>query len=367
MDFPTAVEGSGVYPLESLLLSPPPLAELDFSTGTPITVEIDDLDADPDTLNDYDSAGVAQQFLTNDLVHSTGTIPAGASISTLGLNTVVSTDGSVTLKIGYVNPVIGGDQQPNVENLLIVEVVSGTFDPTKTYVDASSGILGEPDISPDANIEYSNMVCFARGTFIKTIDGERFIENLSVGDLVFTQDSGYQPIRWIGNRRLSRVQLVANPKLKPIRIEAGALGNGLPERDLLVSPQHRILLRNIVVINMFGVSELLMPAIKLLALPGVDIEEDCAGVEYYHMLFDRHEIIFANGSPTESLFTGPEALKAVSPEARAEISALFPEILEPDFEPTPARFIPEKGKDMKNLAMRLAKNTHHAPYEQAGQ
>jgi hypothetical protein len=211
------------------------------------------------------------------------------------------------------------------------------------------------------------MVCFAHNTFIKTIDGERFVEGLSVGDLVFTQDNGYQPIRWIGNRRLSRTQLETNPKLKPIRIQAGALGHGLPEQDLLVSPQHRILLRNKVAINMFGVSELLVPAIKLIALPGVDILEDCAGVEYYHMLFDRHEIIFANGSPTESLFTGSEALKAVGPEAREEIAALFPEILDPDFEPTSARFIPEKGKDMKKLAMRLAKNTQHAPYEQAGQ
>jgi hypothetical protein len=207
-------------------------------------------------------------------------------------------------------------------------------------------------------------ICFSRGTLIETDRGAVLIEDLSDGDLGFTQDNGYQPIRWIGNRRLSRTQLETNPKLSPIRIQAGALGHGLPEQDLLVSPQHRVLLRNKIAMNMFEVPEVLVPANKLLVLPGIDIDENCDGVEYYHMLFKQHEIVFSNGSPTESLFTGPEALKAVSPEAREEIAALFPEILEPNFVPTPARFIPEKGKHMKILAKRLAKNSHHAPFEE---
>jgi hypothetical protein len=74
------------------------------------------------------------------------------------------------------------------------------------------------------------------------------------------------------------------------------------------------------------------------------------------MLFDDHQIVWSNGTPSESLFIGPEALKAVSPEGRLEIQTLFPEICDPDFQPRPARFIPEKGKLMKKLAQRHQAN-----------
>jgi hypothetical protein len=212
--------------------------------------------------------------------------------------------------------------------------------------------------------ETPEFICFVRGTRITTKVGERQIEELKEGDLVFTLDRGYQPIQWIGHRSFSRAALEANPKLKPIRIQAGALGHDRPEQDLLVSRQHRVLLRNKIAMNMFDTAEVLVSANKLLVLPGIDIEEDCEEVEYYHILFKQHEIVFSNGSPTESLFTGPEALKAVSPEAGEEIAALFPEILEPSFVPVPARLIPEKGRHMKILAKRLAKNSDHAPFGQ---
>ena len=157
------------------------------------------------------------------------------------------------------------------------------------------------------------IVCFARGTLIKTRDGERPIEALAVGDAVMTMDAGYQPIRWIGARRLSRAELAANPRLTPIRIRAGALGRNLPERDLVVSPQHRILVRSPVALRLFDSAEVLIPANKLLTLPGIDIAWDADGVEYFHFLFDDHQIVWSNGAPTESLFTGPEALKSVPP------------------------------------------------------
>ena len=204
------------------------------------------------------------------------------------------------------------------------------------------------------------IVCFARGTLIKTRDGERPIEALAVGDAVMTMDAGYQPIRWIGARRLSRAELAANPRLTPIRIRAGALGRNLPERDLVVSHQHRILVRSHVALRLFDSAEVLIPANKLLTLPGIDIAWDADGVEYFHFLFDDHQIVWSNGAPTESLFTGPEALKSVPPEARAEIATLFPQIVAPGFTPCAARPIPEKGKLMKTLAQRLAKNNKPA-------
>jgi len=218
-----------------------------------------------------------------------------------------------------------------------------------------TGTVGNISFEKFETINFG-ITCFARGTLIKTMAGEVAIEDLSVGDKVLTMDTGYQPIRWIGGRKLSRAGLEANPKLKPIRIRAGALGPDLPEQDLLVSPQHRVLVRNQVAVRMFDSAEVLIPANKLLTLPGIDIEWDADGVEYFHFLFDAHQIVWSNGAQTESLFTGPEALKAVSPEAREEIATLFPEIVAPGFTPQSARPIPEKGKLMKTLVRRVAKN-----------
>jgi len=230
------------------------------------------------------------------------------------------------------------------------------------FAETFAGTIGaEYEITGIAtNTPSVQYVCLTRGTLIKAMAGEVPIEDLSVGDKVLTMDSGYQPIRWIGWRRLSRVELEANPKLKPIRIRAGALGPNMPEHDLVLSPQHRVLIRNAVAMRMFDTAEVLIPANKLLTLAGIDIEWEADGVEDFHFLFDAYQIVWSNGAPTESLFTGPEALKAVSPEARAEIAALFPDIVAPGFVPRAARLIPEKGKLMKTFAQRMAKNNRVA-------
>jgi len=94
----------------------------------------------------------------------------------------------------------------------------------------------------------------------------------------------------------------------------------------------------------------------LIGLPGVCVDDQATAVTYYHMLFDRHQIVFAEAAPTESLFTGPEALKAVGPEALAEITTLFPEIVGCGHAPVLARPVPQKGKLMKRLVARHLKN-----------
>ena len=199
------------------------------------------------------------------------------------------------------------------------------------------------------------IICFCDGTEILTIDGPTTVEDLEEGDLVLTMDNGYQPVRWIGCKALSSADLDASSKLRPIRIAAGALGHGTPAKDLMVSRQHRVLLRSSIAGRMFGVEEVLVAAVKLVGLPGIKIAEDVESVKYYHILFDRHEIIFSNGAATESLFTGPEALKAVSEDARAELIALFPDITETTTR-VAARLIPTKGKSLKRLVARHAKN-----------
>lgn len=204
--------------------------------------------------------------------------------------------------------------------------------------------------------QISLVICFGRGTLISTDRGMVAIEKLDVGNMVLTKDNGFRPICWIGNRALDSVDLAMNPKLFPVRITAGALGKHQPQKDLMVSPQHRVLVRSKIAERMFNTQDVLIPAIKLCALDGIEQVTDAAEIEYWHMLFDCHEIVYSNGAATESLFTGPEALKSISAEARMEIMTLFPAIAEPGYLATPARYIPAKGKLMTELVARHNKN-----------
>lgn len=206
-------------------------------------------------------------------------------------------------------------------------------------------------------IPWNTLICFAAGTAIRTLDGECPVEALAVGDLVMTADHGPQAIRWIGSKKLGAAELRANPDLRPIRISAWALGRNMPDRDLVVSPQHRVVVRSAIAGKMFDTEEILVPAKKLLDVEGVDYDEvGPEGVEYFHFLFDAHEVVYSNGALTESLFTGPEALKSVSEDARAELEALFPQLLDPEFVPVAARPIPHKGRRIATLVARHRKN-----------
>ncbi|MEJ8563229.1 Hint domain-containing protein [Yoonia sp. GPGPB17] len=197
--------------------------------------------------------------------------------------------------------------------------------------------------------------CLTRGTLIKTADGLRAIETLQKGDSIALFDEGYATLRWIGARTFGPSELKSKPKLLPIRIVQGALGEGLPQRDMLVSRQHRMLVRSMIAMRMFGSPEVLIAANKLTHLPGIFVDHGIGSVTYYHLLFDDHEIILAEGAPTESLFTGPEALSALGPDAREEISEIFPALRALDYAPVPARLIPATKKQ-KELALRHHKN-----------
>lgn len=194
------------------------------------------------------------------------------------------------------------------------------------------------------------MVCFVRGTLINTENGVVPIEDLSIDEFVLTENHGLQQIRWIG-----ATMVKATDKFHPVRIKAGALGLGLPKRDLLVSRQHRMVVESAIAERMFGKKKVFIPAIKLTEIPGIYVDETFEEVEYFHILFDQHEIVFAEGAPTESLYTGPEAMKALSTQARAEILSLFPELIDMDYRPKPALPIP-KLAEQRCLVARHIKN-----------
>lgn len=215
---------------------------------------------------------------------------------------------------------------------------------------------GGAAVTGDAlTFDTTNVLCFAGDTRIATAQGLRRVDELSPGDLVMTLDRGYQPLRWIGRKALDRIDLHQHPKLRPIRIRAGALAPGVPEQDLLVSPQHRIMVRSVIAERMFGSRSILVAAVRLLGVDGFEVDYDIDSLCYYHIMFDAHQVVFANGAPAESLYPGAEALKMMSPEGRQEVLLLFPELADLEDQPNPAIAIPDR-KQQKRLVRRHIKN-----------
>lgn len=258
-----------------------------------------------------------------------------------------STGGGVD-ENGYTQDTSKWTQVP-MESLTVSQSTSTTFG-------ATSDTLNGYGMAQGFHYLAAPIICFASGTLIKTRAGEIAVEHLKVGADVLTLDCGYQPVRWIGSRTLSRMDMAANPNLRPIRIRAGALAQNRPVEDLVVSPQHRVLVRSKVAERMFDEAEVLVAAKHLLALDGIEVADDLVEVTYWHFLFDAHQVVFSNGALTESLFTGPEALKSVSPEARQEILEIFPGLeADPEVGAAAVRLL-IPGRRARKFAERMARN-----------
>ena len=207
----------------------------------------------------------------------------------------------------------------------------GSLNITYTSADREDGFVDFLDV--DGNItstmvfeEIENVVpCFTPGTAIATPRGERLVEDLKVGDKIITRDNGIQEICWMGKKILSGHELARAPNLRPILIQKGALGNNLPEHDILVSPQHRILINNERTSLYFEETEVLVAAKHLTGLKGVD-EVGTLGVSYVHFMFENHEVVLSNGAWTESFQPGQSVIDGLGAEQRDEIFQLFPEL-----------------------------------------
>lgn len=281
------------------------------STGGPDawTFEID--------LTDPSATTVSGDFDVVSLVSGASLGEAGnyafSALNTGAYGSVItnSTDGTFTFTVDRAAVIASGSDQ----------VVSFT-------ITGTSGANSDVD-----DVIINILICVLRGTLVETETGPLPVECLRVGDRVLTRDHGVQPVRWIGSRKLSMAELTADPSLLPVRISAGALGDGLPFRDLGVSPQHRVLLSGWQAELMFGEDEVLVPAKAL--IEGVTVQTDaCDGpVEYFHLLFDAHEVIYTEGAATESFHPGDYALRELGDAAKVELHKLFPELFEADDAP----------------------------------
>lgn len=207
----------------------------------------------------------------------------------------------------------------------ILGTLASTNGPLRIATNEDIDINGDGVISPDeeADASFSDdlnllaVICFAKGTLIETPSGPRYIETLTEGDQINTLDHGAQAIRWIGAQKVAGIGVNA-----PVHIAAGALGN---IRPLVVSQNHRMLITGATAELLFGQAEILVAAKYLVDDRSIRIRP-CAQVCYYHFLCDEHQIIFAEGCPTETLYPGAQALNTVPPEDRDEIISLLPNL-----------------------------------------
>lgn len=163
----------------------------------------------------------------------------------------------------------------------------------------------------------ASVVCFAAGTLIETKAGSVPVEKLRAGDQVMTQKDGLQPLSWSGQSTVA-----AQASLAPIVIEKGALGN---TRKLVVSPQHAMLISDWRAQLLFGEDEVLVRAIDLVGQPGIT-QRNGGMVTYCHIMFETHQIVTAEGIPSESFYPGKQAMSVLDKAARDEILTLFPEL-----------------------------------------
>lgn len=265
------------------------------------------------TVDDSNGAGDA---IFGDLTHTGGFDAAEQDVVA---STVAGIDIGDTVDLRYKYTITGSDGSSGTVYFI---ATNGTADygrlmlsnfPLRTGVTYTFRTF-----NTDGATAYANLVpCFTSGTFIAAAEGDRLIDDLKLGDLIKTRDHGLQPLRWIGRRTV-----LAKGKNAPILIKKGVLGE---HDDLVVSQNHRMLIVAAAADLYFGTPEVLVAAKHLLANKGVSLQEN-GTVTYFHLLFDQHQIITANGAQSESFFPGENALNALEHDVRQEVLALFPEL-----------------------------------------
>ncbi|WP_169308780.1 Hint domain-containing protein [Paracoccus gahaiensis] len=330
----------------------------------PVLTTIRISDDDPHFNSGLYSPGEDQQKLLDPVTFGYGatavTVPAGTALSNFQ-GSIIAGQGSDRFFAMFPRTLIQGDLGDEIgdrHSVLIFplsrvengETVFPVFTLDQTYTFVSFRSI----YATDDSVPYAPMPCFAEGTLIRTAEGPRPIQTLRPGDLVATLDHGLQPILWLGHRRADAAHLDLRPQDRPIRLAPGSLGPGRPLRDMLVSPQHRMLLRSAIAARMLGSEDTLVAARHLIGQPGIALRGGDDPVTYWHLLLARHEVIEAEGAWTESLYPGPIALQAFSSLQLAQIHAVLPR-LHLDGPPPFARPVPS-GRQARQLLHRHLRN-----------
>ncbi len=279
----------------------------------------------PDTGSVTEDSGVVGGFLTasgdvdfgplfnNDAGQWTAETISGA----YGSQLVIDADGVWSYSADNSNAAIQAlDTGDTLQEVFTVTSTNGT-----TTITITINGLDEPP-------------CFVEGTLIDTPHGPRPVQDLRMGDRVLTRDNGEQVVRWAGRREIDLFAGGEMAEYRPVRLCKDSLGLGMPDRDLWLSPMHRVLLQGPDVALLTGESEVLCPVRHLVNGRTITIET-IPHVSYHHLLFDTHQVLRSSGCDSESFYPGEVGLNGFEQVTRDEVLGLFPELRS-----TPDRFGP---------------------------
>ena len=268
------------------------------SIQTDLVALSDDVNVYPDGTTSFNvlANDVSQTGSTLTITHINGQAVSYDPVTGIGTTITLPTGQLVTLG-------------PNGELTVVGDGDEEDFNFTYTVTDGIDTDVGF--------VNATSIPCFVAGTLITTPDGDVPVESLQLGDLVMTQDDGPQPLRWIGTR-----EVAAEADFAPILIRAGTFG---VHNDVMVSPLHRVLIRDSLAELLFGEAEVLVAAKDL--VNDRSVTRKVGGkVTYVHLMFDRHQVVFTEGLATESFLPGPQTEKSFEQQIVAEICTIFPEL-----------------------------------------
>ncbi len=258
----------------------------------------------PNDTMDLDNNGSFESVYTTRFNFSTGTY-------------TLSNGSTVTTQMNFIKVTTGGVVS---YFLIIPDAIAAQLDAFNiTAITPGGTVTGTPNTAGENFNDAAAyvLVCFAAETRILTKTGQRPIGTLAAGDLVWVKDQGFQPVKWVGWRRVA-----GRGRFAPIVFAKGSVGN---HRALRVSPQHRMHVKGPQLDLMFGSSEALVAAQHLVGKPGVT-QQDCEDITYVHLMFDSHCVISAEGALSESYFPGEYSLHGQDAATQAELLSLFPEL-----------------------------------------
>ncbi|MEL6644393.1 MAG: Hint domain-containing protein [Pseudomonadota bacterium] len=169
---------------------------------------------------------------------------------------------------------------------------------------------------------------------LRTPCGGRRAENIRKGDLIVTRDNGLQAVRMVWTRTVTEAEIAADPSLAPVRLKPRSIGPMMPQRDLLVAPDHKVLVPGYRLADMPDTASYLIAARDVADASDEAFQDRGQGdVTYYNIVFDSHQVFCVDGLPVESYMPSEQTVRTLDEATRADLEATL--------RATPDDFVPE--------------------------